>query len=389
MNKMIITSLLLAELLLGIEIPIDEVERQLFQDEIRVNAKIIQLSSAKENVMARVGGKISRYLIKQGDKVKRGQAIAKIESLEVAKLFSELKLLRKQLVVHNKNYKILKNLYVKGLESMQNVNKEERERDETASKIQSIKAQLQIMGLKPNAKGKSVYTIHAQGAGKVAKILVPSHSVVDANTPLVSIVKGGESYLVNAYVPLNYVNSVKVGQKGSLLYGARAYQMHVTQILPELDRQSQQMQVLLALDEPVNNLFVNAYVDSTLFIGTPQSYLSVKKSALSFFNNEWVVFVPKHHEEHAGHDHEEEKGGHDGHEALDEHAGHDHEEEKGGHEGHDEEEVPYDIRVVKILKQNSQWVAIEGLEEHEDYVSSKSYYIKSMLLKSSLGGHGH
>jgi hypothetical protein len=169
-------------------------------------------------------------------------------------------------------------------------------------------------------------------------------------------------------------------------------------------------------------------VDSKLSIGEPKSYLAVKKSALSFFNNEWVVFVPEHHEEeghdekhdkkedakhqeddaHAGHDHashkeeSHEKDDHKGHDHAKEEkehdnhgehedAGHDEKEEHKGH-GHDEEEeeeVPYGIKVVKILKQNENWVAIEGLAEHEDYVSDRSYYIKSLLLKSSLGGHGH
>ena len=154
-------------------------------------------------------------------------------------------------------------------------------------------------------------------------------------------------------------------------------------------------------------MFVNAYVDSKLSIGEPKSYLAVKKSALSFFNNEWVVFVPESHEEegddehkeeshekddhdeHEGHGHEKEEKEHDNH-GEDEDEGHDEKEEHKGH-GHDEEEeeVPYGIKVVKILKQNENWVAIEGLAEHEDYVSDRSYYIKSLLLKSSLGGHGH
>ncbi len=369
MNK-ILTSLLLAPTLWALEVPMDEVKREIFQETITVNSKIVQLSSAKESIMARLGGRISRYLVEQGQRVKRGQAIAVIESLELAKLSSELKLLRKQLAVHNKNYKILKSLFDKGLESLEKVNKEQRERDETASKIESIKTQLKLLGVSSQGVVKSSYTIYAQGSGTVAKILVPTNSVVDANTPLVSIVKGGSSFLVQSYVPLNYVGEVEVGQKGKLLYGGKAYAMHISQILPELDEQTQQMVVLCTLDEPVRNLFVNAYVDSTLSIGEPKSYLAVKKSALSFFNNEWVVFVPE------GEEHEEEH--HDEDEKEDEHGHH-----------HEKEEVPYDIRVVKILKQNEKWVAIEGLGEHEDYVSDKSYYIKSLLLKSSLGGHGH
>jgi hypothetical protein len=173
-----------------------------------------------------------------------------------------------------------------------------------------------------------------------------------------------------------------VGQKGSITYGKEEYKMHITQILPNIDQQTQKMTVLSTLDKPVNNLFVNTFLDSKLFLGKGKSYLTVKKSALSFFNNEWVVFVPKHHEE-------TRRGGamsppdtHNEKEHEEEHKGH-------GHDEHEEEEVPYNIKVVKILKKFDKYVAIEGLKEHQDYVSDKSYYIKSLLLKSSLGGHGH
>jgi multidrug efflux pump subunit AcrA (membrane-fusion protein) len=400
MSRKILASLLLAKALWALDVPIDEVKKQVFKETITVNSKIVQLSSAKESVMARVGGRVTKYLVQQGQSVKRGQAIATIESLELAKLSSELKLLRKQLSIHNKNYKILKSLFDKGLESMEKVNKEQRERDETASKIEGIKNQLKLLGVGSSGAVKSSYTVYAQGSGTVAKILLPTNSVVNANTPLVSIVKGGSSFLVQSYVPMNYVSDVKVGQEGKLLYGGKNYKMHISQILPELDEQTQQMVVLSSLDESVTNLFVNAYVDSKLSIGEPKSYLAVKKSALSFFNNEWVVFVPEHHEEE-GHDEHEHHDAHNddetrrGHAPVltrvhDEKEHDDHDEHEGhGHDDHEEEEVPYDIKVVKILKQNENWVAIEGLAEHEDYVSDKSYYIKSLLLKSSLGGHGH
>jgi len=383
------SSLLLVHTLFAIDLPIEEVEKRVFQENITVNSKIVQLSSAKEHIMARVGGKITKYLVSQGQHVKKGQAIAKIESLEISKLSSELRLLQKQLIVHNKNYKILKNLYDTGLESMQNVNREERERDETSSQIETIKAQLKMLNVSSKGVIKSSYTIYAQGSGKVAKILIPTNSVVDANTPLVSIVKGGSSFLAKSYIPLRYASKVNIGQKGVILYGGKSYKIHISQILPELDEQTQQMVVLCSLDEVVDNLFVNAYVDSELSIGTPKSYLAIKKTALSFFNNEWVVFVPEHHEDK----HDEHDKTRRGRASVPTHANDEKEHEehkKHGHDDHEEEEeVPYDIRVVKIIKQNRKWVAIEGLKEHEDYVSDKSYYIKSMLLKSSLGGHGH
>ena len=358
------------------DVPIDEVEKHTFINKISVNSKVIQLSSAKEQVMARVGGKIINFKVKQGDFVKKGQAIASIDSLELASFVSELKTLRNQLAIVDKNYKLIKKLYNTGVESRQNLNRQEEERNVIVSKIELIKEKRSFIG----GKG-SRYTVYAQGSGKVTEILVSRNSVVDANTALLSIVKGEESFFLKSYISLKYLSQIKVGQKGQLLYGGKSYKMHIAQILPELDEQTQQIVALCSLDEPVNNLFVNAYVDTKLNIGKKEALLAVKKSALSFFNNEWVVFVPEHHEG------EEEHDDHESHEKE----SHDEEKEhdKHGHDDHEEEEVPYDIRVIKILKEHNGYVAIEGLKEHEDYVSDKSYYIKSLLLKSSLGGHGH
>jgi hypothetical protein len=136
------------------------------------------------------------------------------------------------------------------------------------------------------------------------------------------------------------------------------------------------MTILSKLDKPIKNLFVNTFLNSKIFFGKGKSYLTVKKSALSFFNNEWVVFVPEQHKEHDSHE-ETRRGG-----AMSPPDTHNEKE-------HEEEEVPYNIKVVKILKKFDKYVAIEGLKEHQDYVSDKSYYIKSLLLKSSLSGHGH
>ena len=64
-------------------------------------------------------------------------------------------------------------------------------------------------------------------------------------------------------------------------------------------------------------------------------------------------------------------------------------EEEEEHSEHEEDEVPYEAHVVKVLTEDDTHVSIKGLEVGEKYVSDKSYYVKSMLLKSSLGGHGH
>ncbi len=356
MNRYLTTSLILINTLFALDVPIDKVQKRLFNNSITTNSQVVQLSSAKSTLMARLGGEILNYHIKEGDRVKKGQLIATIDSLELASLITELEGLKKELTVVQKNYNITNRLYKIGVESLQKLNQQTQEKMVITNQLEAIKSKLALI---KGRKG-SQYRVYAQSSGRVEKILAPIHSVVNANEALVSIVKGKESFLIKSFIPLKYATKVRVGQKGAIIYGKKEYKMHITQILPNIDQQTQKMTVLSVLDESVENLFVNTFLDSKLFLGKGKSYLTVKKSALSFFNNEWVVFVPEQHED----EHEE-------------------------HEHHEEEEIPYDIKVVKILKKFDDYVAIEGLKEHEDYVSDKSYYIKSLLLKSSLGGHGH
>ena len=363
-NKYIMGSLLLVNTLFAVEIPLSEVEKRTFSEAIEINSQVVQLPSAKSTLMARLGGKVLSYHVKEGESVKKGQLIATIESLELTSELAELKGLKAQLRISDKNYKMTQKLYDIGVESLAKLNQQEESYTLIVSKIEQIESKLLLV---KGRKGNS-YKLYAQSSGKVDEFLIPLFSVVNKNEPLITLLKGEESFLIKSFIPLKYASKVRVGQEGSFSYGTQNYKMFITQILPSIDQKTQKIMVLSKPKKRVKNLFVNTFLDSELIFGEGKKYLTVKKSALSFFNNEWVVFVPEHHHEEK---HETQK------------------HNKSAHDEHEEEEIPYDIKVVKILKQSNKWVAIEGLNEHEEYVSDKSYYVKSLLLKSSLGGHGH
>lgn len=116
----------------------------------------------------------------------------------------------------------------------------------------------------------------------------------------------------------------------------------VNRILPSVDEATQRISVIASLDKPSNELYLNQYVGATIYTQKDKNYLAVKKSALTFFQNEWVVFVPA---------------------------------QKG----------TYEAKVVEIIAKDDQYIAIKGLNAGEHYVSDKSYYVKSMLLKSAIG----
>ena len=192
----------------------------------------------------------------------------------------------------------------------------------------------------------------------------PLHTVIREDEALISIIKD-QAFYVQSYLPLKYASVIKSGQKLTVDYNGRKIVTHVTQILPELDVKTQRIVVLSSVDEKADDLFVNTFVSSTLYFEPREKYVAVKKSALSFFNNEWVVFMPTEKEKHDDH-------------------------EEHGEEKHEEEpSLPYEARVVKIIIQDDEYAGVQGIEIDEEYVSDKSYYVKSMMLKSSLGEHGH
>ena len=368
MNRLYITIVLLSTTLFSMEIPTAHVQMHKFGASVELNSKIIQLSNAQQEVTSLVSGHLEKYFVKAGEVVQSGEKIALIESILVSKMTADFISLKKQYLSLNKNYEANKKLYESGMLSMQKLNEISIKKSAMNSKIVALRSQLQTLGINPDGLQKATanFILYAHSGGRVSKLNLPLHTVVRVDEALISIVKEQAFYL-ESYLPLEFASYVKSGQRMIVEYNGKKIIAHVRQILPKLDTKTQRIIVLSSIDERVDGLFINAFVQTRLYFDATKASLAVKKSALSFFNNEWVVFVPKEDSEHEEEEHEEH----------------------GEHEEHEEHEVPFAVRVVEIVAQDDVFVGIKGLENGEEYVSAKSYFVKSMILKSSLGEHGH
>ena len=343
--------------LTAVEIPIAYAMKKTFLQKVELNAQVIQLPNAKQSIMSQVNGHIETYFVKEGQNVKKGQKIVLIESIMISKMTAQYVSQKKQLKSQNKNYQATKALYKKGMTSLQELNQQSIKKDELLAKLTALKSQLDTLGIntKKLKHASANFILYAHSDGIVSRILQPAHSSISADSQIISLVKD-KAYYLKSFLPLEYASKVKVGQKIVMHGNDEDIISHITQILPKVDETTQRIVLLSSIDEKAQNLFINAYTSATLYFGASESFVAIEKSALSFFNNEWVVFVP--HDEEAK-------------------------------EEHEEHEPPYEPRVVKILTSDESFVAVLGLKNGEQYVSDKSYFVKSMLLKSSLGEHGH
>ncbi len=349
MNKLLLITLLGGVLFANeIKLPIQNTKMHAFKKSIELNAKVIQLSNAQQAITSLVSGHLEKYFVKPAQNVKKGDKIALIESIKVSKMSADYIALKKQLESVSKNYDSIKKLYEKGMTSMQKLNVEAIKKSEISAKLNALQSQLQTLGIATNSLKKATanFYLRSHSSGRVAALLKPLHSSVNTDERVASIVKN-QAYYVKSYLPIEYATKVRLGDKIVINYANTEIVTHVTQIMPKLDEKTQRVVVLSSVDQKVKNLFIDIYVKSTLYFGDAKRYVAIKKSALSFFNNEWVVFVPK----------------------------------KG--EGNDE--LPFIPQVVEIITQDDEYVGVKGLNQGQEYVSGESYYVKSALLKSSLG----
>ncbi|MCF6309536.1 MAG: efflux RND transporter periplasmic adaptor subunit [Sulfurimonas sp.] len=359
-KRICLFSFLITTSLFSVEIPTAHAQEKKFGKSVELNAQIIQLSNASQSVTSLVSGHLEKYFVDPGQKVKAGQKIALIESILVSKMTADYIALNKQYKALDENYISTKKLYDSGMTSMRELNNQSIQKNAMLAQINALKSQLNTLNIdtKNLKQATANFILYAHNGGTVSQLLQPLHTVLRVDEAVINIIKD-QAFYIKSFVPLQYAGTVKVGQKMVIQYNNRDIITHIKQVLPTVDETTQRIVVLSSVDEKADDLYINSFVKSTLYFKADAPHVAVEKSALSFFNNEWVVFVPKKPEEVKGEEHEEHV------------------------------EVPYEARVVEIIARDDKYVGVLGLEKDEEYVSDKSYYVKSMMLKSSLGEHGH
>jgi multidrug efflux pump subunit AcrA (membrane-fusion protein) len=347
-----------------------------------VNAKIIQLSDQKQKIVSRVGGHLERYFVKLGDSIKKGDKIAKIQSLEFSKLSASYIATKAEYYIAKKSVANSKILFEKGLLSMMELSAKEIELSTIRSKRDTLQSQLISLGIDVNSlkKATDTFVITAHADGKIDKLLVTLHANINPQTPIVSLI-AGSGYYAEAYMSIDTALKGTQNIQAKLEIADKSYSCKFISLMPYVDEISGQAKMLFWIESGDDELLLNAFVKMQIKQPSDKKLVTIKKSALSMFEGEWVVFVPnkEHKDEEDEHHEDHDRDEHDGHK---EHNDHD------SHNDHDDD-LPYSVKVVKKLQSFGDNIAIVGLDEGEEYVSDGVYFVKSMLLKSKLGGHGH
>ncbi len=94
-----------------------------------------------------VGWSNTEYYVKEGETVNKGQKIALIESIELSKMSAEYLSLKNQYLSMNKTYEANKQLYDKGIISLEALNRINIENNEMLAKLETLTSQLKTLGI--------------------------------------------------------------------------------------------------------------------------------------------------------------------------------------------------------------------------------------------------
>ncbi len=381
MTKRLLLLILLPPALIAQNIAIAHAKEETLGKIVSVNAKITQLSDQQQKIVSRLPGHVERYFVTPGQTVSKGDKVALVESMAFSKMTATFLALKAQAKAAKESLETARTLYKKGLMSQHDFNRALIETEEVLSKLDTLRSQLDSLGVATDRLDKTTDTLilRAHADGTVGDIFVPLHANVDAEEPIMSVVNRNAFYAV-AY--LDVADAMRLSEKsdGYVAYANKEYHAHYVRLMPVIDEETQRAKALFALDSHPKTILIDTFVPIRIALPPYSKVVTVEKSALTLFKGEWVVFVEKEHNEtHEKTEHEGKKTAH----------AHKEEHNEAKHGEHEHKENPYEPRVVEPLAYFGDRVAVKGLEVGEAYVASGVYFIKSMLLKSSLSEHGH
>jgi len=309
---------------------------------IQANAKIIQLSAQKQIIFSPLKGELLRYYVKSNQPIKKGDQIALIQSKRLYKITQDYLKIKNKVKTLKTQKNITQRLFNKGLISKKSLTKSKKSLTKILIKQKNLERQLRQLNLLPKSITKTTdrFKLYAKSKGTVEKILLPIHSTLHLQTPIIQLVNHNNSYYALAYLNIKDSFNISSMTQGIIEINHKNYELSFIKFYPSIDEKRQKAQALFQIINRPKHLFLKAIFPINLSTPLKKKAIIIKKSALSHFQGELVIFI------------------------------------------RDKKIKHYRPQVVKVQNDFGEFVSIEGVEENLTYVKEGTYYIKSLLINS-------
>jgi len=341
------------------------------------------------DVSVQMTGIVTSIKVTEGQKVKKGQVLAILESPEFAQLQEAYLTSKSNLEFLTLEYNRQKVLSDENVNSKKVFQKTKAEFDVEKTRAASLRRQLSMLNLS-SASATGVMALVSPLSGYVTGINVKLGSNAEVGKPLLTVVDNSKLH-VDLLVYEQDLPKVKEGQTVRFLLTNQAnaeIKGRVFSISKSFENDTKSVAVHTEITNSGENLIPGMYVNALVDVGTHAVQALPVDAVIKAEGREYIFVLEEGHDEEHAHDAQEGHSHDDGH-AHDEAEGHSHDD---GHE-HEEQANAYHFRRIEVKTGTTQLgfvqvTLLQEIDKNSKIVLTGAYYIQSHLVKSE-GGGGH
>ncbi len=248
-------------------------------------------------VSPRTPGVAKEVLVDWGDRVKKGQVLAILDSIELGQARADYKKAKAMLKLAKKNYQREKSLYRQNICSKKQFLEAETDYEQAQIELKALRERLKLMGLHENIMlnaQSSLFTIAAPFDGTVIEKKVAVGELKDAFTPIVTI-----SDLTHIWVWFDIyekdITKVKVGNRVIISvasYPDEQFEGLVTYIGATVNEKTRTVKVRAEADNSHEKLKPGMFAKVLLQVETRGDSIMLPEEAVQSDGQKDFVFVP-------------------------------------------------------------------------------------------------
>lgn len=338
------------------------VERGVVREGVQATATIQPNAYKLTHVSPRIEGKAIKVMAELGDVVKTGETLALLDSIELGSQKSAFRQARTTLLVNKANYEREKRLFEQQISSEKDYLDAKGAYQQSLASYQAAFEALELVGLShqdieaiiENKGGHhplSTFSLTASQAGTIIeRHMTPGELITPSDKPFTIADLNSVWILLDIFE--KDLSSVRVGANVRIAVDAfpgETFRGTVVYLSNLLDPDTRTVEARVEIPNPDGRLRPGMFARASIAHSGSQGkqVLKIPQDAVQHIEGQPVVFVEK-------------------------------------------QPGTYEKRTVTLGSQDAPFVEIlSGVQEGERVVTKGSFYLKSVLLEETLGGHGH
>lgn len=312
---------------LGIKLHTVKIER--VKDTLTLPSKVSEYSGLVAEVFPPVSGLVKKVFVKEGDKVKKGAPLVLVYSPQIADLQAQIRMAKVKLQTAQENLKREEMLYREEVIPYARYYGAKIDYERAKGEYEALLASLRSFGEVVN----DTVLIRSPISGYVIEQKVFTGSGVDISKEMFKV-HSHEKLWVYAYATPEDATKVKVGMMGYVLWQGQKLEGKVDYVAHEVDPNTKRVPVRLLVNNVRDLLRPGLMVQTTIELGSV-SGVWLPLQAVQKVNGRDAVFV----------------------------------------------KIPegFSVKTVRKIRQEGEWVLVEGLKEGEEVATSGLVFLKSQV----------